>query len=785
MADFASIADEVFKVLQSFDYTVLLYNDEGMRVAEPEEARRMFDRHHNLMVSLVDEDDDSRVTLQIGKHTHAADVMGLIQSLRATSTKYNMTFRVQNFNKDIDPKQISQLASISEAHKDTANMEVLEGMYGTSRSSYLRLENARMIVRHKARIDDSKKGARSRCVETILIENGVGERYRFPTANLSAGRAMTQHVNQGGGFTDPVGQQITSMAEDYSHLAEAVRSVKRLNEEGMTFPTSDSTTPTVSTASTSSTTIPSSGSMPASSASDIEVPESRMVREACQCKMHKLKKTFENLYRPSSYATEAADVAARANLLTESDSKIDEARLAELRQLLNDDDLDEKVYECAAKAMDEVKEAAIDAEGGTVSVFDYRVDKGAWEEFRRGKLRLSSHPVFDKHTFKSAIAELVYRLGQIVPVVADDSMANLLSYVADELPGSENKRQLALIGLQALKSARKQAVQPEVQEAPVAPMGASIGVLDHQISAGVWNELKHGKIGLSGQPVFDKHPFKSAVAELIYRLGQIVPKVKDDSLANLLAFVADRLPDVESQEERKKYAQVGMMALKAARQTPDEHALADKNDVIQEMYRWFAQFTTDKALVEGFDPSNTMNPYHPAHETYDDGLDSTVQNFDPWAFLENGDAGGELIHNLDPKNPNENVVDKNELMDYLVSYLRDEAETFTGAYVDDEQTIENMAHLVYDKTVEALQERGFIVKDGGDLTEGPLDEAEELTREDILLPPKNMGDDLSGEVSKATVHDPDTGQERKPTSNYVARLKTLAGMNTGQNTTGY
>ena len=776
MADFAIIANEVFKVLQSYDYTVMLYNDEGMRVAEPDDARRMFDRQHNIMVSLTDEDDDSQVLLQIGKHTHAADVMGLIQALRATSTKYNMTFRVRNFNKDIDPKQFSQLASISEAHKDT-NMEVLEGMYGTSRSSYLRLENARMIVRHKARIDDSKMGARSRMVETILIENGMGERFRFPTANLAAGRAMTQHVNQGGTFADPVGQQITSMAETYGHLAEAVRSVKRLKEASIP------NMPTPSGGSAGSN--PASSTPPSSTISDSEMlPESR-VQEACKCKMDKLRKTFENLYRPSSYASEAADLTARANLLTESDVKIDEARLAELRQLLSDDDLNEKVYECTAKAMDEIKEATVITEGETVSVFDYRVDKGAWEEFRRGKLRLKERPIFDKHPFTSAIAELIYRLGQIVPVVADDSMANLLSYVADELPESGNKRQLALIGLQALKSARKQAVQPEVQEAPAAT-GNSVGVLGHQVNAGVWNELKHGKLSLSGAPMFDKHPFRSAVAELIYRLGQIVPKVKDDSLANLLAFVADRLPDVESQEERKKYAQIGMLALKAARQTPDEHALADKNDVIQEMYRWFAQFTTDKALVEGIDPMNPMNPYSSVNDSgYDDALDGAIENFDPWAFLENEYAGGELIHNLDPKNPNENVVDKGELMQCLMDYLRDETETLSGFYIDDEKAIENLAHLVYDKTVEALQERGFIVKDGGDLTEGPLDEAEELTREDILLPPKNMGDDLSGEVSKATVHDPDTDQERNPDSNYVARLKTLAGMNTGQNTTGY
>lgn len=738
MADFAKIAKEVFEVLNSFNYSVLLYDDQGMEVTEPSEARAMFDRKHNMMLFIIDEDDDSQVVLHLGNHTHAAQVMGLIQTLRTETTKYNVTFRVQEYNKDIEPKAFGQLASISEM-RNRVNMEVLEGMYGTSLSSYLRLEHAKMIVRHKTRIDDSKAGARSRCIETILIENSAGERFKFPTNNLAAARAMTQHVNQGGGFGDPVGQQIGQMALEYANLVTA-------NKHMSGMPLSEAVT---------------------------------AVREACQCKMGKMRKTFEQLYRPSTYAVEAADLAARANLLTEADTQIDEAQLTELRQLLRD--CDDEVVECAARAVKE-NDTVLDEDAGSVAVLDdRRVSRSAWDDLDRGKLRMRSRPVFDKHHFRSAVSELIYRLGQIVPHVEDDSMANLLGYVADRLPEASNKSQLAMIGLKALKAARKVAVEPEVSEAPIADVGPTISpVGGYKVSATVWQDLKNRKIQLTGKPTFDKHPFTNPVGELIYRLGQIVPKVRDDGLANLLAFVADQLSE---DKNKKPYVAIGMAALKAARQAEqsegdEEHKLADKNDVIREFEAWVGRFATERVLVEYDDLSSPMHPYNPIHQNYDEAIDQAIADFDPEYFLADEDYGGaDLIDNRDASNPHDNKLSKGDVIKALTGYLRHEVESSSGVVLDDDKAVHDMAMQVYDSVVTALQDRHFIVKD---------EVSEALTREDVLLPPKNQGDSLSREVSKTSVEDPDD-QDRveKPNAPYIQRLKTLAGLNGGVNSPGY
>jgi hypothetical protein len=307
VADFNAVAKEVFQVLRSFDYTVQLYDENGMQVTEPEKTRRFMCHPKNLMVSLLDDDDNSRITLSIGKSTHINDVMGLNQKLRILATKYNMVFRTQQYGKMIDPKQFAELASLTE--REDSQMQVCEGMYGTSRSSYLRLENARMIVRHKSRIDDSQIGARGRCVESIFVENAAGERGLMPTTNLGAARAMMQHINQGGGFADALAEHIKEMALTYGHLATGAQSA---------------------------------------------LSEAVSLREACRAKMGKLRKTFERLSRPASYGEEAAELETQRNLLTETNEPIAEARIAEVRQLLQGEH-DQKVYECCCKALDEMQ----------------------------------------------------------------------------------------------------------------------------------------------------------------------------------------------------------------------------------------------------------------------------------------------------------------------------------------------------------------------------------------------------------------------------------------------
>jgi hypothetical protein len=208
VADLNSAAEEIFEIMQSFDYTVLMYGEEGNRVEEPAEARHFFDKEENLMVWLKDDGDNSSINLYKSKRTDVHSVLGIRNTLATAATNFNLLFHFETTGANkITPKIFSSGTVKESRYKGGPSMKVFEGLYGTSRSSYLKLENARMIVRHSAKIDETKFGARGRCIESIFVENEQGERFLMPPV-LSAGRAMTQHLNHSGGFADAVGAQI-------------------------------------------------------------------------------------------------------------------------------------------------------------------------------------------------------------------------------------------------------------------------------------------------------------------------------------------------------------------------------------------------------------------------------------------------------------------------------------------------------------------------------------------------------------------------------------------------
>jgi hypothetical protein len=100
-------------------------------------------------------------------------------------------------------------------------------MWGTSRSSYQECGPARIIVRHSANVDDEKRGARSRNIDSVFIENHVGERRLLPFKNLHGARAMAQHCSNGGSVDDEIGESISGICMEMSAMAHFVREAKR------------------------------------------------------------------------------------------------------------------------------------------------------------------------------------------------------------------------------------------------------------------------------------------------------------------------------------------------------------------------------------------------------------------------------------------------------------------------------------------------------------------------------------------------------------------------------
>jgi hypothetical protein len=80
---------------------------------------------------------------------------------------------------------------------------------------------SRLMIKHKRSLGEGE--ARFRCVESLFIETAEGERYKLPFRNLTAGKAMLEHVRNGGLPYDLRGQHIAEMVNDLSVLSRFKR----------------------------------------------------------------------------------------------------------------------------------------------------------------------------------------------------------------------------------------------------------------------------------------------------------------------------------------------------------------------------------------------------------------------------------------------------------------------------------------------------------------------------------------------------------------------------------
>ena len=647
-------ATEVFQILRSYDYAVMMYDDEGTQVYEPESARRMFAKPENLLVSIVDDGDDSYIRLYLGKSTDIDDVMGLDQTLRQTATKYNMLYNVKRMGKELSPADFSTTESVTE-NKDESPMNLLlEGMYGTTRSSYLKLENARMIVRHSKKIDETVIGSRGRHIDAIFVENAVGERFLFPTRQLAPARAMTQHVSHGGSFADQVGAEIIRMATDYANLGAASGYIAQ-NAGGL-------------------------------------CAAAKGVRESCRNRMYEMRKCFERLYRAGGYVAESTRLAEAANVLTENDSEnpIDTSDLREMI-VVEGRDLDEAVLMSVAEAMlacpvteddgeDIGKEAKCPACGGkgltadmnktcvacggsgveSVKVAGRRVPKQAWESFKSGKLELFNPP-------------------------------------SDEMADTDGK-------------------------------GA-------------------------GKP-----RFVNVDAQLSYLLGQIVPEVKNDGMLNFLSYVSEELHKPNNADRQKALRMIALQAIKLAGLTFVPAPSAQRNEAVREFEEWIGGY--DAGVLNEHDPDDHDYGWEPTDADIEPTAEEVVNDFNVQDFLE---TSGEDFNWGLGDTPEEKEFDKKFIVSLLNNYLNKKLYDAMGLE-GDLYDFSADAETLFDKDVApVLADAGYSLSES------------DLSREDILIP-TDQDEDLKREVTKSTSTDPTSGEEVEADTDYVSRLRTLAGM---------
>ena len=692
-----------------------MYDDDGNQVYEPDDARRFFATPENLLVSIVDAGDNKSIRLYIGSSTDVADVLGLDQTLRSTATKYNMLFNLKRQAHDLTVQDFATRASVTESQGDNT-MDLLEGMYGTTKSSYLKLENAKMIVRHSKKIDENIMGSRGRHIDAIFVENAQGERFLFPTRQMSPARAMTQHVNQGGSWADQVGTQINRMAQDYSALATGssyIGANAMALSEGATA-----------------------------------------LRENIRESMRDMRKCFERMSRPSGYMIECKKIEERASQINEGDA---EGCMSpeEIKESLFVEgvDLDESIVTAIAEALrskklggDVLDEEQIDEAG----------ENGYIVSIDNGKAMNDQGRASNSRVYLGLDDEFVEEKQDAV-TYPDEATAERAAQAA-ELTNYKVMPQHAVIT----------DTVPETTK-----------VLGRNVSTVAWDAFKTGTLELVGPiPTGNNPRFADPLGDamLAFKVGEIVPLIKDDTMLNLLSYVSERVNDDHvSSQEKKGLRAVAKHAIAIA--YPKNESFTTKSAPIREFAEWINGFAANRFLAEddkkpwekdedeGCDEDEDKEEKSDKLNEMDDDedhrdavidknseIDYLMKHFDPSSFLKY--ASQDLNWHPEEEDPSslhveDRTFDKSYVMSILSHYLSKELEKSCG--VEDEDMTQE-AEMVYDKVAALMTGADFVIN-----------ETDDLGRDDAVIP-TNQGEDFENEVSVRGADEMD-----------IERLRTLAG----------
>jgi hypothetical protein len=110
---------------------------------------------------------------------------------------------------------------------------LFEGYYGNRKVSYMGEQTqARLVINHNRTLGEDDK--RYRYVESLYIETADQERFRLPFKSLAGGRAMLEHVRQGGRPYDVRGTHIAEVVSEMAVLSRFNRAQHSRVFEGVT-----------------------------------------------------------------------------------------------------------------------------------------------------------------------------------------------------------------------------------------------------------------------------------------------------------------------------------------------------------------------------------------------------------------------------------------------------------------------------------------------------------------------------------------------------------------------
>ena len=223
-----TVSDKIYGLLASAGYGIQMRDEKGMATMDPHNAVRFLATiksqnpqldTFNVLIGLHDENAYSHLDFRTPKAVDEKDFkvitnlknsiqknLGDVEGLKINWTPFGSAITL----KDDPIEKVTESKDISK-------------VYGTTKSSFQKVGESKIIIRHTDAIDESKQGSRWRKIRAVFIETRDGERFKYARPHVSGARAMARHLSEGGNINDVTGQGIARMSEDYMQLKHATK----------------------------------------------------------------------------------------------------------------------------------------------------------------------------------------------------------------------------------------------------------------------------------------------------------------------------------------------------------------------------------------------------------------------------------------------------------------------------------------------------------------------------------------------------------------------------------
>lgn len=213
-------ARQLYDLLVSRDFDPEMLDSSGKPAPDPAEAeifsfnfRAESGKDYGTVVIMLSDNNELDVYCadNVGKSMEGTDKnnwFAFLEQLKNFAVRNFYSFGIKNLNRLRYSMQGQ--AAIKEG--------LLESWTGNKTTSWNGVATeARLMIRHKKTIGEGD--ARFRYIENLFIETADSERYKLPFTSLTAGRAMLEHVRQGGRPYDARGNHIGEIVTELAVLS--------------------------------------------------------------------------------------------------------------------------------------------------------------------------------------------------------------------------------------------------------------------------------------------------------------------------------------------------------------------------------------------------------------------------------------------------------------------------------------------------------------------------------------------------------------------------------------